>query len=194
MEGFPMKISDLRSLIDRAVLESLRQLDVEEAERVRRLGCLPCGGRLHQANYPRKPRGIEEVAEEDRWRLSFCCEECRCRTTPKSARFLGRKVYFAVVVIVAMVLRATTLVRCIAAATEASALTIRRWVKWWDGPVLGSNWWREVLARVTPPPDEAAPVRSLYERFLASAPDTRTALTRLLSFTSPLTVPGKYPC
>ena len=189
-----MKISDLRSLIDRALLAMLRELDVEEAERVRLLGCPYCGGKLHQANYPRKPRGINDLEEEDWCRLSFCCEECRRRTTPKSTRFLGRKVYHAVVVILALVLRPTTLVRRLAAATEASALTIGRWVKWWNGPVLGSNWWREVLARVMPPPDEGAPVRSLYERFLASAPDTRTALTRLLSFTSPLTVPKEYPC
>ena len=111
-----MKITDLRSLIDRALLESLRQVDVEEAERVRQQGCPYCGKKLHQANYPRKPRGIEDVAEEDRWRLSFCCEECRCRTTPKSVRFFGRKVYFAIVVIAAVVLRATTLVRRVSVA------------------------------------------------------------------------------
>ena len=189
-----MKISDLRSLIDRALLAILRQLDVEEAERVRQGGCPYCGGKLHRANFPRKPRGIEEVEEEDWWRLSFCCEKCRRRTTPKSTRFLGRKVYHATVVVVVVVLRATTLVRRIAAATRASAITIRRWVMWWKGPVLDSNWWREVLARVMPPPDEGAPVRSLYEHFLAGAADARTALTRLLSFTSPLTVPKKYPC
>ena len=142
-----MKISDLHSLIDEALLAMLRQLDVEEAERVRQRGCPYCGGKLHQANYPRKPRGIEEVAEEDWWRLSFCCEKCRRRTTPKSSRFLGRKVYHAAVVIVAMVLRATTLVRRVSAATGASAVTIRRWVMWWNGPVLKSNWWQEVRAR-----------------------------------------------
>lgn len=189
-----MKIADLRSLIERAVLESLRQLDIEEAERVRQQGCLRphCGGKLHQANYPRKPRGIEDVAEEDWWRLSFCCEQCRCRTTPKSVRFLGRKVYYAAVVL-AVVLRATTLVRRVSAATGASAATIRRWEKWWGLPILKSKWWQEVRARLMPPVDERVPLRSLYERFRAGAPDARTALTKLLLFVSPLTVPEAYP-
>ena len=55
--------------------------------------CCACGGRLHRADYPRKPRGAEDLPQDYRYRFSFCCERegCRKRVTPPSVRFLGRK-------------------------------------------------------------------------------------------------------
>jgi hypothetical protein len=52
----------------------------------------PCGGRLHCANFPRKPRGGgDDLPEQYGYRLSFCCdrEGCRKRVTPPSVRFLN---------------------------------------------------------------------------------------------------------
>ncbi len=96
-----MKISELVALITALFIQELYQEDVAEAERVKAAGCPHCGGVLHCGNYQRKPRGI--VGEALRllgldWRISFCCsnEECRKRSTPKSVRFLGRKVYLGV--------------------------------------------------------------------------------------------------
>jgi hypothetical protein len=57
---------------------------------------------LHSARYPRKPRGIRYLLDGAyESRFSFCCatEGCRHRTTPPSVRFLGRKVYLGVIVI-----------------------------------------------------------------------------------------------
>ncbi|MFH1269216.1 MAG: hypothetical protein ABIK89_26095 [Planctomycetota bacterium] len=64
-----------------------------------------CSGPLHQANYPRKPRGEESDARPV-WRLSFCCgvEGCRKRTTPRSLRFFGRKVYLGLTFVIAGIL------------------------------------------------------------------------------------------
>lgn len=189
-----MKISNLQSIIDRAFLEYLREIDAEEAERVRCLGCPHCKGRLHRADYPRKPRGIDDLAEEDWWRVSFCCEKCRRRTTPKSVRFLGRKVYLAVVVVVVCVLREQRiLVKRVQGLYGVGAVTIRRWVKWWAGPVLSSRWWLEARARVMPPADEGNLIGSLYERFQTGAADVCEALKNLLRFVSPLTVSREYP-
>ena len=73
----------------------LFSIDQDLAENTRQQAC-PCGGRLHRANYPRKPRGgSDDLPEQYRWRLSFCCERdgCRKRVTPPSVRFLGPKVY-----------------------------------------------------------------------------------------------------
>src|SRR5580658_1782572 len=59
------------------------------------------GGARHQANYRRKPRGRPAaLGEEHDRRFSFCCsvDGCRDRSTPPSLRFLGRKVYLAVIV------------------------------------------------------------------------------------------------
>jgi hypothetical protein len=77
-------------------------------------GCVVCGGALHRGNFSRKTRGFgpgidaECLAGEPGpdLRLSFCCERegCRTRHTPASMRFLGRRVYAAIVVVLAMVL------------------------------------------------------------------------------------------
>lgn len=71
-----------------------------------------CGGALHRANYPRKVRGLPPGASAGdgaggpgpELRLSFCCarEGCRKRHTPASLRFLGRRVYAGVVLVLVM--------------------------------------------------------------------------------------------
>ncbi len=71
----------------------LIRLDEEPAAQTRAAGC-SCGGVLHRANYPRKPRGCPSgVREAFASRLSFCCSRCRQRSTAMSVRFLGRRVY-----------------------------------------------------------------------------------------------------
>ena len=77
----------------------LLQIDRELAALTQAGGCA-CAGRLHCADYPRKPRGVatEWRAGFER-RFSFCCSVCRKRTTAESVRFLGRRVYLALVVV-----------------------------------------------------------------------------------------------
>jgi hypothetical protein len=72
----------------------LIRLDEELAAQAQGAGC-SCGGVLHRANYPRKPRGCPTLAIREAFssRLSFCCSRCRRRTTSMSVRFLGRRVY-----------------------------------------------------------------------------------------------------
>ena len=50
----------------------------------REVGCSRCGGRLHVADYSRKPRGLGFSRGEGFTRFSFCCgsEGCRRRSTP----------------------------------------------------------------------------------------------------------------
>lgn len=77
----------------------LLRIDHELAEQTRSEGC-GCGGALHRADYPRKPRGCpREVRPDYSLRLSFCCAQCRKRSTSKSVRFLGRRVYLALAVV-----------------------------------------------------------------------------------------------
>ena len=83
----------------------LFHIDQEMANEAQSEGCTHCGGRLHVASYPRKPRGIRCVLDEScESRLSFCCatEGCRRRCTPPSVRFLGRKVYLGTMVVLVM--------------------------------------------------------------------------------------------
>ena len=58
----------------------LGSIDEDLAETTRKQAC-PCGGRLHCANYPRKPRGRGPITlpETYQLRLSFCCERDGCR-------------------------------------------------------------------------------------------------------------------
>ena len=87
---------------DSSFYQSLFQLDQAIAADVQAAGCPYCGGRLHVADYPRKPHGIRSALDEThQYRLSFCCavDSCRLRTTPPSVRFLGRKVYLGAIII-----------------------------------------------------------------------------------------------
>src|SRR5260370_26135453 len=85
----------------------LLTVDEDLAEETSKQGCR-CGGRLHSANYQRKPRGTpSRLPESQCLRLSFCCDRdgCRKRATPRSVRFLGRKVYLAAIVILVSAMR-----------------------------------------------------------------------------------------
>ena len=85
----------------------LLAVDQDLAEETRKKAC-PCGGRLHSANYPRKPRGTPvQLPERECLRLSFCCDRdgCRKRVTPPSVRFLGPKVYLGAIVILISAMR-----------------------------------------------------------------------------------------
>jgi len=84
-------------LRDSSLFALLLRFDEDVAAEVRLAGCMACGGVLHSARYPRKPRGGPEgLGAEHRRRPSFCCavDGCRRRATPPSLRFLGRKVFF----------------------------------------------------------------------------------------------------
>jgi hypothetical protein len=94
-------------LRDAPFLALLLRIDLEKLERVRAEPCPLCGGPLHQAHFERKPRGPlswpEAAPDGYGTRFDLCCGWCRRRTMPASVRFLGRKVYLAVVVAVATV-------------------------------------------------------------------------------------------
>ncbi len=82
--------------------KALVRTDEQVAEKVREKGCQHCGGRLHRADYPRKPRGeLGEAEGAFCRRHRFCCSQCRRRATPPSVRFLGRKVYVGQLVVAA---------------------------------------------------------------------------------------------
>lgn len=56
----------------------LLSIDRDLADSARQRAC-PCGGRLHCANFPRKPRGGgDDLPEQYGYRLSFCCDRDGC--------------------------------------------------------------------------------------------------------------------
>ena len=107
----------------------LVQIDADLAAQMHAAGC-SCGGVLHRANYPRKPRACpKEVRADFESRLSFCCNLCRKRSTSMSVRFLGRRVYLGLAVVL-VPQRRTTLkpgAMQLADALGVPARTISRW-------------------------------------------------------------------
>ncbi|HCZ17309.1 MAG: hypothetical protein AW09_002057 [Candidatus Accumulibacter phosphatis] len=80
----------------------LVEIDQELASRIKELGCSHCDGKLHSAQYPRKPRGWQDGEVVSETRFSYCCDKCRRHTTPPSVRFLGRRVYSAAVRVITL--------------------------------------------------------------------------------------------
>ena len=87
------------------ILQWLREIDEGTCRRVAAAGCGFCGGPLHRSDYPRKPRGglLAVGGEVFSRRLSLCCgrEGYRRRATPTCVRFLGRRVYRGIAMILA---------------------------------------------------------------------------------------------
>jgi hypothetical protein len=99
-------------LADATFHNLLLACDRDLAEEARAGRCSLCGGVLHSATYPRKPRGrpqsvSRQLGPEHNRRYSFCCavDGCRSRATPPSLRFLGPKVYLATIVVLVSIMR-----------------------------------------------------------------------------------------
>jgi hypothetical protein len=171
-------------LADARFHELLLAYDRDIAAAACATGCERCGGVLHSARFRRKPRGAPAgLGEEHDWRLSFCCavELCRKRRTPPSFRFLGRKVFLGlVVVLVAAMQRGAASDRELVALVGVSRRTIARWREWWRSAFVASPLWRVAAAAFMPPVDQARLPASLLERFSGEAAKPLISLLRLL--------------
>ncbi len=172
----------------------LLAVDEDLAEETRKKGC-PCGGRLHCANYPRKPRGAGlELTEFQRQRLSFCCDRdgCRKRATPPSVRFLGRKVYLAAIVILVSAMRqgpTPRRVRELSERFDADESTIVRWQTFWREHFPQTSFWKVARAGFVTLGEIVSLPYSLVDTFLGRHPPCDGWML-LLRFLSPITVPG----
>lgn len=169
-------------------LSLLLQIDTELAAQMRSRGC-PCGGTLHRANYPRKPRACpKEVRHAFDSRLSFCCGLCRKRSTCASVRFLGRRVYLGLVVLLVPVRRS----KLSAAALQVVQMlavperTVARWRSWWLQIFPTTPLWLADCARFMPSVQTQHLPHSLIERFKDGAAD---CVLHILVFLSPLSLP-----
>lgn len=175
---------------DSSLYRALLKLDEELAEETRQRGC-PCGGKLHWARYPRKPRGGPTESDDAyRIRRSFCCAEegCRRRTTPPSVLFLGRKVFFGAVIVLVGVLRlgpSPVRLSKLEQWVGVSTRTIGRWRNWWKEGFVRSDFWKAARGRLRTPVDEQQLPHSLLQAFEGAAESSK--LIHLLWFICPLT-------
>ena len=134
-------------------ISTLIDLDAREASRFKLKGCSEpdCPGKLHVANYKRKPKGFggEKIPGLDQ-RLSFCCSEegCRKRHTPASVCFLGRRVYLGVVVVLACALEQglTAFREKQLAGLNISRQVLHAWITWWREVFTKTNLWKTLKA------------------------------------------------
>lgn len=110
---------------DAVFFQGLRRIDEDLFKACKAKGCKDCGGVLDTANFPRKPRGL---GEQEEFRFSLCCrtEGCRLRLTPPSLRFLGRKIYPAWVVILAV-----EFCQELGLSQQMARQTLARWRNFW---------------------------------------------------------------
>ena len=174
-------------------LQFLAAIDTDLASRARMQGCRFCGGALHSACYPRKPRGGAVMATEATTRHSFCCDKCRRRTTPESVRFLGRRVYpgFVMVLLSAMQSGVThTLINELQLHLGVARRTLQRWRHWWREIFVRTPFWDLGRGRFMPPIEHAALPMSLLDRFKGQ--DGQSQLVLCLRFLAPLSKPGFF--
>jgi hypothetical protein len=179
-------------LQDPKFLTLLLRIDHEFAAQCRTDGC-PCGGDLHRADYPRKPRGCpRSMRGEYSSRLSFCCAVCRKRATSLSVRFLGRRVYLALAVVLVSGSRTASTPTGVRLGAELGVArqTLQRWQAWWVEQFPLTPLWRATCARFMPPVSEAQLPGELIARFAGPAHE---ALMRLLVWLSPATVGRGQP-
>ena len=174
-------------LYDQKFLALLLRIDHDLAARRRADGC-QCGGALHRADYPRKPRGCPvEVRDDHSSRLSFCCAVCRRRATSRSVRFLARRVDFALAVVLMSARPAgpTSAAARLGTALGVDRRTLARWRDWWREQFPQTPLWRATCAQFMPPVPEAQLPGELITRFTGLLPE---ALVHLLVWLSPVTV------
>ena len=179
-----------KHLADQELFQLQEKVDADLTEEARSKGCLICGGKLHRGDYERKPRGGPQ------WdvRFSLCCaqEGCRRRHTPPSVRFMGRRVYAGlVVVLVSAMLHGLKpeRVKLLREVLGIDRRTLERWRQWWLGRFVESSFWQEARARFMPPLCLKTMPLSLCESFEV---ERRDRLLDLLKFLTPITTPAAW--
>jgi len=124
-------------------------------------------------------------------RESYCCAEegCRRRSTPTSVRFLGRKVFFAVVVLLVPILRdgmSAARFRRLESELPVSRRTVLRWGRFWREQFPTTWPWLALRAAAPDVPQSSAP-DSLLAAFseVEGVRDRVVAVLRWLSDSAP---------
>lgn len=132
------------------------EVDQEMANICAENGCIYCGGKLHQADYPRSPAGMpKSYRDQYSQRFSFCCAKCRKRTTPPSVRFFGRRWYPAPLHIFISIMTCGINKRRIALIKKHFGIVVRestwrRWRKWWRDEFVITKFWQSARGQLSP--------------------------------------------
>ncbi len=151
--------------------------------------CPYCGGPLYQSNYIRKPRGgPNNISDNYLIRFSLCCgiENCRKRTLPKSCRFMGRRVYWASVILVVMALRQKRNNPASAGKLQRlfniSRNTLKSWFRYFKETFPQSSTWQRIRGMVEPSVKNNALPGALFWLFFQNLHNAEDALIQCLRF------------
>lgn len=133
----------------------LIKIDLELANSCAEKGCVCCGDKLHKCDYPRSPMGMP-LAFRDQYsqRISFCCSNCRKRTTPPSVRFFGRRWYPAPLFIFISIMVCGINKRRLALIGKHFGISVRestwrRWRKWWRDEFVVTKFWQHAKGQMS---------------------------------------------
>lgn len=167
----------------------LHCIDADLAKQQQQERCPHCGGPLHQANYQRQAWGKPgSIPDEYLIRHSLCCgrEGCRHRTLPPSCIYLGRKVYWAGIVLVVMALRQRrpegASARQIMDQFGISRKTLLRWMAYFREVFPHTAQWQCLRGRLSALVRDDELPGSLLEYFLSQAPGAEQGLVKCLRF------------
>lgn len=164
-------------------------IDRDLAEEFRQKGC-SCGGTLHRSNYPRSPLGLlPEYRESYEERFSFCCNDCRRRTTPPSVRYFGRRWYPAPLLLLISALMLSINEHRLSQIKRHFGITVsestwKRWSRWWREVFIETPFWKHARGLIPEPKNPVSMARRMLNAF-RGAIDNKMLL--LLKFISPIT-------
>ena len=162
----------------------IETVDEELAQQHHQAPCPHCGGKLNCADYPRQPRGGVQNWNS---RRSFCCsqEGCRRRLTPPSVRFFGRRLYPALLVVLASAMQHglnDQRVAFLKDTIQVSRATLSRWRRWWLQTFPTTRFWRGARGDFMPPVALENLPCEIVERFQR----TSQGIVNCLRYLSPL--------
>lgn len=181
-------------ITDPRLYNTLLKIDKELADEARGKGCPRCGGTLHSAKYPRKiKRSCFPIDGKNIIRFSFCCntDGCRRRVTPRSVRFMGRRRYLSVVVVLHSALCHGLTQRRIEEVSKlvgVSLRTLSHWQTWWRETLPRTQFWQHAKAFLMSAWVPINLCRDLVEIF--SAQNEQSGIVNLLQFISPMSCYG----
>ena len=123
------------------------------------------------------------VVDDYSKRLSFTCGRCDKRATPESVRFLGRRVYAAVVLMLVSPPGATP-GQALCDLLTIPERTVSRWRSWWSRDFVRTAFWQSVRERFAIAVLVERLPQSLIERFAGDTCAMR--MLQLLRFVAPL--------
>jgi len=133
----------------------LYAIEASLAQECQGRGCPFCGSPLHHSDYMRKPRGgPDNLPEELMRRFSLCCSNrgCRRRVLPPSVLFMGRRVYWANVILVLVTVCQNKPQEYSKAALMSKfgmcRATLNNWITWFRDFFPHTDEWRSIRGLV----------------------------------------------